>query len=404
METKITRAALSSRQVFERIKEHITTKVYSPEFQEVFGSIDAYYSRDGAAETVDSALLLEGLKLKLQSAKAYDRVAKFVEVSENEQVSVPNVEQFVISARRYELEVQLGQALINHSSKNVEKMLEEYARLRDAETLGAEDDDSRVFSGMPVEELVERKMAEANLIKLAPKSLNDRLDGGCNLGHTVLIFGPPEIGKSAAAITITDGLLRQGLKGIWLENEEPVTDTALRLVCASTGRDKWQVRGDPRGTNKIAQENGYELLTFAELPGGTLGQIEALIKEHQPKFIVINQLLNLDIKADGEPLRLQRAAQMLRYLAKKYQILVIAVTQGAESSIGKAVLGRADVYFSKIGVPGAVDLMIGVGATEEMEENGDRMYSLVKNKIGGVRGHFPVRLLGPLSRVVSVGT
>ncbi len=404
METKITRAALSSRQVYERIKEYITTKVYSPEFQEVFGAIDAYYSRDSASESVDSALLVEGLKLKLQSAKTFDRVAKFVELSVNEQVSVPNVEQFVISARRYELEVSLGQALINHSSKNLDKMLDEYVRLRDAEVTAEADDDVRVFTGMSVGELVERKMAEANLIKLAPKALNDRLDGGCNLGHTVLIFGPPEIGKSAAAITMTEGLLRQGLRGLWVENEEPVTDTALRLVCASTGRDKWQVRGDPRGTEEIAQANGYGLLTFAELPGGTLPQIEALVKEHQPKFIVINQLLNIDLKAEGEALKLQKAAQMLRYLAKKYQVLVIAVTQGSESSIGKAVLGRGDVYFSKIGVPGAVDLMIGVGATEEMEENGDRMYSLVKNKIGGVRGHFPVRLLGPLSRVVSVGT
>jgi hypothetical protein len=38
-----------------------------------------------------------------------------------------------------------------------------------------------------------------------------------------------------------------------------------------------------------------------------------------------------------------------------------------------------------VGIPGQADLMIGIGATAEMEATGQRMLSFPKNKLGGIK-------------------
>ena len=51
-----------------------------------------------------------------------------------------------------------------------------------------------------------------------------------------------------------------------------------------------------------------------------------------------------------------------------------------------------DVDSSNTGIPGAADLMIGVGVTDALEKAGQRLLSLPKNKLGVVRAAIPVSL------------
>jgi hypothetical protein len=49
-----------------------------------------------------------------------------------------------------------------------------------------------------------------------------------------------------------------------------------------------------------------------------------------------------------------------------------------------------DVEWSNTGIPGAADLMIGIGVDEEYLATNKRMLSIPKNKVNGRHGAFPV--------------
>ncbi len=51
-----------------------------------------------------------------------------------------------------------------------------------------------------------------------------------------------------------------------------------------------------------------------------------------------------------------------------------------------------DLDNSKTGIPGAVDVMIGIGASRDDEAAGRRVLSLPKNKLGGIHEFFPVQV------------
>ena len=60
-----------------------------------------------------------------------------------------------------------------------------------------------------------------------------------------------------------------------------------------------------------------------------------------------------------------------------------------------------DVYYSKTGIPGTTDLMIGVGATEAMNEQGEKQLSFPKNKLNNNHGSIIVKLIPQLSKLRS---
>jgi len=68
-----------------------------------------------------------------------------------------------------------------------------------------------------------------------------------------VIYGPPEIGKSALAVTIAGGFLKQGAPGLYIENEEPARDTVLRFASHLSDMDVQSVLARPDEAREIAQ-------------------------------------------------------------------------------------------------------------------------------------------------------
>ena len=54
------------------------------------------------------------------------------------------------------------------------------------------------------------------------------------------------------------------------------------------------------------------------------------------------------------------------------------------------------------GIPAQADVLIGIGCSEEYEAQELRMLTLIKNKIGAIEEHFPVKINRPLSRYLNV--
>ena len=144
-------------------------------------------------------------------------------------------------------------------------------------------------------------------------------------------------------------------------------------------------------------KQGWNNLIIKGLAPGTFPQIRCLIEDNKPHVLIIDQLRNIDVKSENRTTALERAATEARNIAKG-GLLVISLTQAGDSAKGKLVLTRGDVDSSNVGIPGNTDIMIGIGADEEMERQGLRCISLPKNK-GGSHTPFNVQFNTAISKV-----
>jgi hypothetical protein len=163
-----------------------------------------------------------------------------------------------------------------------------------------------------------------------------------------------------------------------------------------------EIRANPQAAKDIAEQVGYHNIIFVSLSPGTLSQIEAFVDRYKAKWFIVDQIRHLNMKADNRTNQLEAAANGVRNIAKKYDAIGISITQAADSATGKAVLEMGDVDSSNVGIPGACDVLLGIGGTNEQRNQNVRVLSLAKNKIGGMHDNFPVRFNPFLSKYVSI--
>jgi replicative DNA helicase len=210
------------------------------------------------------------------------------------------------------------------------------------------------------------------------------------------------MGKTALELTMACGFAKQGKVGIVFNNEERVERLRMRGLCCATGMTAKEVRADPDRAKALAREVGFHNIIFISLSPGSPQQIEAFVDRYKAKWFIVDQLRNLNVKSDTKTNQLEEGAKSMRNIAKKFDAVAITITQAGDSAEGKAVLTMGDVDSSNTGIPGACDVLLGIGATEEQKRTGIRVLSLSKNKIGGVHDDFPVRFNPWLSRYVSI--
>jgi len=95
--------------------------------------------------------------------------------------------------------------------------------------------------------------------------------------------------------------------------------------------------------------------------------------------LVLDQIRNLAGSEDAMTQRMEHNAIRFRSLLSREHLIGISVTQ-SRANVG-LYLSADDVDSSKVGLPGTVDLMLGVSATPDMLSRGLRMISFAKNKL-----------------------
>jgi len=188
---------------------------------------------------------------------------------------------------------------------------------------------------------------------------------------------------------------------LYVGNEDPIDDINMRMVNRLSGMTKEQVLSDPEKADEKSRANGYENIVLAPLTPGTPREITALIENHQPDVLVLDQLRNLNMMNDNYVLALESAAKQARQWAKRYSCVVVSVTQAGDSAEGKAVLDMGDVDYSNTGIPAQADVMIGIGANKTHKDNGEVVFSLPKNKVSGVHEYFACQVRPHLSQIMS---
>lgn len=290
---------------------------------------------------------------------------------------IENLQEVLVTARREALSRDMAIALVEKSYETFETLLSDWRVVDDLQT-----EASSLVGTDPTELLA--VMEAGNRIPIGPKHVSDTLRGGLLPGHNALIFGRPEVGKSALAITCGRYAAEAGYRtGIW-ENEDPLATTQLRMVQAICNATEDQVRVDGGRYRSVLERAGYfDRIFFRESPDGSIAEIEAWVEKEDLDLVIINQMVNLRTQQDNRVLELSQIARGQRALAKRQECAVIGVAQAGESAIGRSILRLADLEWSNTGVQATLDLMIGIGMNDEQENMGQRTLHLCKNKLGG---------------------
>lgn len=405
-ERNLLAALIKDREAYRSVKDSIKEGDLTEQGNVILGAIQEYYDRDTEASCIDSDLLERNINRKLTNPKHKDMFTGLIAALTAAEVSPENVVHDFIEVRRESVGSQLASALVGkRQGKEVSDLLSEFKKWQDASSIldiqaGR---DSEVLRGMSVIDVVEDNYEKDRLIKVWPESLNKRLDGGLLRGHHMLLFARPEMGKTLTLVNMIAGFLSQNLTVLYVGNEDPVTDIVMRMVSRLTGMTKYEILDDPATADELARMKGYDNLILAALAPGTPAEIQALIDEHEPDVLCIDQLRNINVSEEQFVQKLEKAATVARNIGKSNDLLVVSVTQAGDSASGKGPLDMGDVDSSNTGIPAQVDVMVGIGANNDDLDRGRRVLSLPKNKRSGDHGFFSVGVDEQLNEVRSLG-
>jgi len=394
MENRILSACLKSRSNYETVvralgEDGFTTS-FSPVAKATAELLEDFYATDELAEYCSRDVLLDRAQKKAHNPHLVKAISDFCGGLDGS-VSVPNLVKDIRDHRRHRVGDAIAGLLANRSeTRELDQLIEKYLSLKaESDETG---DQENVFSGMGLDELFDDHFGGESTIPFSLPRLNELTRGGARAGHHILVFARPELGKSLFCIDQVDSWTTNGYRTLYIENEEPLVDTTIRLVCRKCRRTREEVERNRGKAEQVLRGSGYEKYVGASLSPGNYQVIGKLVDEHKPKIVVLNQLRNIDVGDDNRVTALEKAAIGARNLAKSKGVVVVSVTQAGDSAEGKQFLELSDIDFSKTGIPGAIDLAIGIGASQDDKKFGFRTINLPKNKLGGEHGSFQVRI------------
>jgi replicative DNA helicase len=192
---------------------------------------------------------------------------------------------------------------------------------------------------------------------------------GIGPGEFGVIFALPETGKSAFALSLCcapNGFCDQGIKVLYLGNEERTERMMLRAIQSYTGMTKDEISAKDQG-DKLHLAN------------------------------------NTTYSASHE--RLRELFKSLREMAKRRNCALLTVSQASAEAKGRTRLSPFDMEGSKIGKAAETDLIIGIGKHEagdidDSEVDNSRYLTVSKNKLSGWHGTIIVQIEPEISRYI----
>lgn len=351
-------------------------------------SIGEYYENDSSATAVDVDVLLTAIQAK--SPLQYEKISALVDgLPESSSI---NLIDALVSQRLQRIGSELTQAIASNDQEAVDKLMIERTEVRE---LGIQADGGdpllEVYQGAHLDDLTD-VLREGEGFKLLPGLLDD-IVYDLMPGDHIAVYGMVNRGKSAVGIQIACDFAYEGKKVLYIGNEDPAKRMIIRIVCNLVGAPLKDVQDDQDGFTRCAIDNGYENIIFKELAPGSVNEVKRLIEHFKPDVCVIDQARNITPNAKAganEAGNLEKIFRELRMLYKEKKVIGVSITQaGDKDAQGKPLaqkvkLEQNDIADSKYGVAAQLDVMIGVGATEAMVNQGQLYLNVCKNKASGI--------------------
>lgn len=403
-EQKVLAAVLHKREAFERLSKYLEPGDFTAAGNFLLQLMSEFYQQDSTATQVDMVVLAQRVSRSMSSDKQAEAVLDILR-SLKPEVSSANVAQDYLELKRQSAGDKLAGAIgARRGAHDIAALAERFNELRTATELDSEPEE---HVEQDWQKLIEGELDERTKIKLLPGSLNARVGGGVRRGDCIVLFGRPNSGKSLFCINAASGFIGQGLKVLWIENEDRGNKTKLRFGRRLIGLSDSQMRADTAGAAGEILQKGGDRFTYASLTPGTLMEVEDLIRAHKPDVFIVNQIRNLSMKAESFTRQLDLAAQKCRSLGKKYSAVSLLVTQAhapANGSDGyakdKPVLYMEDVDSSRTGLAASADVMIGYGTGHELRATRMACINIAKNKYGPEE-HFYCKVNIDIDKLIS---
>ena len=398
-EVKVLASCLVSRPAWVKVTNHLEQGDFSEKGRVILEAIGDYYERDSKAEECDSELIYAAISRKVASPKHQQAFRQILDDVGTADTSPANVVSDFIGTKAQAVRERLAAQLAQ--GEPALDLTQSYLDLAISEEV--EEDAVEALSAPSLVTLLEDSYNPENLIRILPEQLNTRLGGGLLRGHHMIAFARTEMGKTAMAVNWCYGWLQQGLRVLYCGNEEPEQEFVLRLATRMLEAPKVDVLENLASADEtMRRQHGYGNFNIFPMAPGTLREIEEEVRKTEPDVLLVDQLRNLNMKEDSFTMQLDKAARGIRAIGKRHNLLAVSITQAGDSARGKSILDDGDVDYSNTGVPGACDVLLGLGATREDVEVGRRVMSLIKNKPGDNHENFPVLLDTPFSRIRGV--
>lgn len=375
-------AILKSRTVYEETKKlAVDTTVFTEAGALLYRVSSAQYDSDDDLQSVDLDLLKTQVERLLSSPSAARGVLDYLDTLPRCDSPI-NVAIEYRAVLRRAAELALASALVSGHADDICKAKE---RLADLDT---EPDNPIESLRLTADDFDESGVER---IPLMPSNLSRFLSGGPIRGQHVVVFGRPDSAKTLFAINQAALCVQHGYKVLYAANEEPEKEITRRLLsrlnCVDIRKlNTKQAIADAIGLTADAYSR-WHLMHEASMTIDDIGRMAAAIK---PDVVIIDQLQNLYTKDDNRVLQLQAIARKAREIAIKHNCVVISLTQAGDSGDGKPRLRMTDVDWSKTGIQAAVDLLIGIGVTDDLYALKQRVLTITKNKVNAKRGSLTV--------------
>jgi len=401
VESSILSAMVYKRDAYDLLQDILDAEDFTVYGKALYKLIRTYYESDSTAKDVDLSLL------SARAARDYPRHVENISavISTLLPVSVPNVLAEYVDVKIHALSHRLSGLLAEGvHSKDTDELLYRIVELKEfgEKALGDGENDQEINS-LSVEDVFS-SLREENLIKLFPESLCEGMGGGVPRPCHIVVFARPNSGKSLFGISLESDFLRQGLRALYICNEDAAPTILGRIINNLSGMTKHEVLSNMEEAQERAVDSGYNNLYFLDKASCSLSYIKKKVKKIRPDVIVVDQLRNLE-DTNNKRSRvdsLDYIARSVRNIGKDYGCVTVSITQAGEPAHNKLVLDMEDVDGSKTGIQASCEYMIGIGVNDSFKEQNRRMISIPKSKNPDATSHFPVRINPYLSRIYDI--
>ena len=388
MESQILASCLHSRTAFEVVMTLDAAQDLSPLGAQLLKHIERYYGNDDNATTVDESVLM--MALQAASPLQYEKLSLMVDGLP--EPSEDNLIDALVAQRLNRIGSDMMQAVAANDQTALDTLTQERNDVRELGMQGNGKVDAlfEVYQGHSITDLSD-ELREGEGFALLP-GLLDKIVFNMMRGDHIAVFGMVNRGKSLVGIQMAGDFAYDGKRVLYIGNEDPAKRMMLRIVCNLCGVSLEEVGNDEQGYTDKAMDMGYNNIIFKELSPGSVDDVRRLIEHFKPDVCIVDQARNIipSGKASEGASKLEAIFSQLRMLYKKTKVIGVSVTQaGDKDAKGKPLsakvrLEQNDIADSKYGVASQLDVMIGVGATEQMVANGQLYLNVCKNKASGI--------------------
>ncbi|QDH83871.1 putative DNA helicase [Achromobacter phage vB_AxyP_19-32_Axy09] len=391
--------SLLNKQRWRAIKALVPKDMQTPEGLVYMQWLECYYEQFSGHENVNTQDLRWLIQQRLPpdtSTEARELTLRFVDRLETEYVDEESMkgalnvvydDDFAGRAGRLLMEYQQG------GNVDVVTKVEELARLaKRAKSNGKADE----FNRKTISEILAEKANDSGL-KFDPvmfPTLHNCV-GGLRGGKLVGVAARPDKGKTSLVAALLAMWVPQAVKYfgperpvLWLNNEGTSDEIKARMYQAALRIDLTEmVRRDRAGTleaDYMAALNVQSIdhIRIKDAHGSSLAHAEQMIEDMNPCIVVFDMVANfrMDVGDGNKADAVERAWQNIRELAVMYNSLNIGTVQVSQDGDGQLYPQYSFLKDSRVGIQGALDLQLMMGAENSADMQNIRGLATPKNK------------------------